>query len=153
MKSKDQILLEKAYNLILENIPTSRKSSGKAATFKDIPLEKHLTLKEILKQISDIPYYQDVLKDVQNKDLSWDVTSKTLEYAQYLLKNPLTIKQLPPVIVLDGKLQDGAHRISALYLLQNFLDPKNPYWKNVTLRVQYGKNSDINGASGQTRTD
>jgi hypothetical protein len=146
MINSDQRLLEEAYVKVLEGVPVSGKSSGKAITFKNPPIEKkNLTLEEILKEISGIPYYQEVLEDVRKKDLSWDVTSKVLEYAQYLLKNPSSIKQLPPpLIVLDGKLQDGAHRISALYLLQNLLDPNNSYWKSTTLKVHFGKSSDVN---------
>ena len=37
--------------------------------------------------------------------------------------------------VIDGKLDDGAHRISAIYLLQNLLDPDNPLWKNIKLKI------------------
>lgn len=141
--NKDQRLLEEAYISILENIPASGKSGGKAAIFKTPPLVKKLTLNQILEQVTGIPYFKEVLEDVQKNDLSWDVTSKVLEYAKYLLKNPKSIKNLPPLIVVDGKLQDGAHRISALYLLQNLLDSNNDYWKKVTLNVHFGKSSDV----------
>ena len=141
--NEDQRLLEEAYISILEGIPTSGKSGGKAAIFKTPPLEKKLTLDQILKEITGIPYFKEVLEDVQKNDLSWNVTSKVLEYSKYLLKNPQSFKNLPPLIVVDGKLQDGAHRISALYLLQKFLDPNNPYWKNITLDVHFGKSSDV----------
>jgi len=78
-----------------------------------------------------------VLQDVQNDDYSWGVTEKVMEYAKYLKQNPDSIYNLPPIIIVNGKLQDGAHRISALYLLQNNLDMDNPLWSEVKLNVEF----------------
>ena len=55
---------------------------------------------------------------------------------------------------MDGKLQDGAHRISAVYLLMKRMDITNPLWKNVKLKVEFGKSEDVlkknlTGASAQ----
>ena len=57
-------------------------------------------------------------EDEPNK-LVLPVTEKVKEYAEYMKNNPSSLKNLPPIIAINGKLQDGAHRISALYLLQN----------------------------------
>ena len=98
---------------------------------------KYLTLSEILQQVSGIPYYKGVLDDMKKGDESWVVTKKVKEYAEYMKKNPSSLKNLPPIIVIDGKIQDGAHRISAIYLLQNLLDPKNDFWKTLKLKVEF----------------
>jgi hypothetical protein len=42
-----------------------------------------------------------------------------------------------------GKLQDGAHRISALNLLRERLDRGNPLWKNIKLEVIFAKKEDL----------
>ena len=65
-------------------------------------------------------------------------------------KNPNTLKNLPPINVIDGKLDDGAHRISAIYLLQNLLDPSNSLWKTVKLKTAFYTASDIKEMMGGT---
>jgi len=86
-----------------------------------------------------VPYYNNVVDDWDAKDYSWGVTKKVIEYATYLKDHPESLAKLPPAIVLNGKFEDGAHRVSAIWLLQQRMDPKNPLWKNVKLNVQFVK--------------
>lgn len=115
--------------------PVPGPSSGKPKQFTEDQFieEKMMTVPEIIQTVQGIPYYKDVVDDLKNDDHSWEVTQKVEEYAEYLEKNPNTIKDLPPVQVIDGKLDDGAHRISAVYLLMQ----QDEYWKNVKLRVRF----------------
>jgi hypothetical protein len=98
---------------------------------------EQLTLNELIEMLDYIPYYKEVLQDVQNKEYDWGVTKKVMEYADYLKKNPESIYNLPPIIIVNGTLQDGAHRLSALYLLQNHLDSNNPLWGDTKLNVEF----------------
>jgi GNAT superfamily N-acetyltransferase len=71
-----------------------------------------------------------------------------------LKDHPESLAKLPPAIVLNGKFEDGAHRVSAIWLLQQRMDPKNPLWKNAKLNVQFVKQGvaegqDDNGISFQ----
>jgi len=123
-----------------EDAPKPGESSGAPSKFKPgTTPEKteELTLDQILKQVTGIPYYKEVLDDMKKEDESWEVTKKVKEYAEYMMKNPSSLKNLPPIIVIDGKIQDGAHRISAVYLIQNLLDSKNNFWKNLKLKVEF----------------
>jgi hypothetical protein len=133
--------------LMEENVPQSGESSGAPAKFKTgtSPEEtKFLTLDQILQQVKDIPYYKEVLDDLKKEDESWEVTKKVKEYAEYMKKNPSSLKNLPPIIVIDGKIQDGAHRISSIYLLQNLLDSKNNFWKTLKLKVEFWNSKNLN---------
>jgi hypothetical protein len=56
-----------------------------------------------------------------------------------LKDHPESLANLPPILVLNGKFEDGAHRVSAIWLLQQRMDPKNPLWKNAKLNVQFVK--------------
>ena len=118
-------------NGLLEEVPQPGESSGAPAKFKSDskPIEKFLSVKQLLQQVKDIPYYKEVLEDLKNGDNSWEVTKKVKEYAKHMMENPSSLDDLPPIIVIDGKLQDGAHRISAIYLLSNLLDPKGGWDK------------------------
>lgn len=133
------------FSITESQVPQSGESSGKAKQFKPESHQetKYLTLDEIFKTVKGIPYYNEVIADYDNQDFSWGVTAKVLEYAKYLKANPESVKQLPPLVVIDGHINDGAHRISAINLLQKRLDAKNPYWHNVKLAVVFGKGSDV----------
>jgi hypothetical protein len=129
-----------------EETPQSGESSGKPAQFKPgTKPEKteNLTLAQIIQQVKGIPYYKEVLDDLSKRDESWEVTKKVKEYAEYMKKNPSSLNNLPPIIVIDGKLQDGAHRISAIYLLQNLLDKDNNFWKNLKLKIEFWNNKSL----------
>jgi len=133
--------------LMEDNTPQPGESSGAPAKFKTGTLPEKtefLTLNQLLQQIKGIPYYKEVLDDLKKGDESWDVTKKVKEYAKYMMENPSSLKNLPPLIVVDGKFQDGAHRISAIYLLQNLLDPKNPFWKTLKLKVEFWNSKNLN---------
>lgn len=134
----------KLIDLLKENIPQPGESSGAPAKFKleSKPIIKNLTYSEILQQVSGIPYYKEVLDDLKKGDESWEVTKKVKEYAEYMKKNPSSLENLPPIIVIDGKIQDGAHRISAIYLLANLLDPKGG-WDKKKLKVNFYKKEDL----------
>ncbi len=140
IKLKDLILE------LLENVPQKGKSSGEdAIKWKSDAkvIKKDMTLDEIINNIEGIPYYKDVVVDYDKEDYSWEVTKKVVEYAEYLKKHPESIANLPPIIVVDGKLQDGAHRISAIYLLRERMDKQNLFWNNLKLKVEFGKKTDV----------
>ena len=131
---------------LLENVPQKGKSSGDPIEWKpNANIDtKELTVNEILKDIEGIPYYNNVVDDYDNEDFNnWEVTTKVIEYAEYLKKNPQSIENLSPIKVVDGKLQDGAHRISAIYLLMQRMDSTNSFWTNVKLKVEFGKSEDV----------
>jgi hypothetical protein len=130
---------------VAESVPQPGKSSGKPISWVDLKKveTKYLTLDEILKTVTGIPYYTDVVKDRDAKDFTWGVTKKVLEYARALLIRPDSYKNWPPVIVVDGKLQDGAHRISTLNLMQQRIQPNNPIWKTAKLKVEFGSANNI----------
>jgi hypothetical protein len=132
---------------LMEDVPQSGESSGAPAKFKPGTTPEKtefLTLDQLLQQVKDIPYYKEVLDDLKNGDESWGVTKKVKEYAEYMMENPSSLKNLPPLIVIDGKFQDGAHRTSAIYLLQNLLDSKNPFWKTLKLKVEFWNSKNLN---------
>ena len=58
-------------------------------------------------------------------------------FRSYLKKHPESLADLPPLIVLNGRFEDGAHRLSAIWLLQQRMDTKNPLWANAKLNVQF----------------
>ena len=100
---------------------------------------RQMTVKDIISSVPGVPYYNNVVDDWDAKDYSWGVTKKVIEYATYLKDHPESLSKLPPAIVLNGKFEDGAHRVSAIWLLQQRMDPKNPLWKNAKLNVQFVK--------------
>ena len=130
---------------VAEGFPQPGESSGKAKQFNPNAKvqTREMTLDQILATVKGIPYVNNVVDDWNAKDYSWGVTKKVIEYAQYLQKNPQSVANLPPLVVIDGQLNDGAHRLSAINLLQKRMDPKNPLWKQVKLKVKFGKSTDI----------
>jgi len=128
-----------------EGVPQPGKSSGKPISWisPERVITKYLTLDEILNSVQGIPYYNEVVKDRDAKDFSWGVTKKVLEYARELIIRSDAYKSWPPIIVLDGKLQDGAHRISTINLMQKRVQPNNPIWKNAKLKVEFGKSDNV----------
>lgn len=131
----------------LRSVPKSGESSGKPANFKDgsRPIKtEFLTLAEIINNVKEIPYYKEVLDDVLNGDESWSVTKKVKEYAEYMIKNPTSLNNLPAIIVVDNKIQDGAHRISALYLIQKLLNKNNnKFWSELKIKVEFWNSNDL----------
>ena len=124
------------------NVPQPGESSGKPLSNYEMGNmdcdTDYLTIDEILDgRIQRIPYYKEVLQDVLNDDYSWGVTNKVVEYARFMKQNPKSLKNLPPIIVVDDVIQDGAHRISAIYLLQNYMDKNNPLWNEIELEVKF----------------
>jgi hypothetical protein len=142
MNLQEQISrIQSMMGVINENIPQPGESSGSSLSDEERQgmesQTEELTVNELIDMLDYVPYYKEVLQDVQNDDYSWGVTEKVMEYAKYLKQNPDSIYNLPPIIIVNGKLQDGAHRISALYLLQNNLDIGNPLWSEVKLNVEF----------------
>lgn len=144
-KGDVQLFKPRVTKLMKEEVPQPGVSSGKAKQFKpNATLQtKQLTVSEILNTVKDIPYVNEVVVDHDNKDDSWGVYRKVIEYAKYFQQNPHSIANLPPIIVIDGKLDDGAHRLSAINLLQKRLDTNNPFWRQVKLKVQFARSSDV----------
>ena len=128
-----------------EGAPQPGKSSGKPISWisPEKVITKYLTLDEILNSVQGIPYYNEVVKDRDAKDFTWGVTKKVIEYARELIIRPDAYKNWPPIIVVDGKLQDGAHRISTINLMQKRVQPNNPIWKNAKLKVEFGKSDHV----------
>ena len=135
---------------VAEGFPQPGESSGKAKQFDPNAKvqTKEMTLDQILNSVKGIPYVNNVVDDWDAKDYSWGVTKKVIEYAQYLQKNPQSVANLPPLVVIDGQLNDGAHRLSAINLLQKRMDPKNPLWKQVKLKVNFGTSADVASEQG-----
>jgi hypothetical protein len=100
--------------------------------------EKFMSFSQIIRQLggySKIPYFNDVLEIYNNPsstDRDWEVYQKIIEYSNYLKKHPQTVQNLPPIVLANNNLKDGAHRLSALGLLA-YLDPS---WFRSQLRVR-----------------
>jgi len=134
-------LIETAEQGVAEGVPQPGPSSGAPKQFgPDAQIQtRQMTVKDIISSIPGVPYYNNVVDDWDAKDYSWGVTKKVIEYATYLKDHPESLSKLPPAIVLNGKFEDGAHRVSAIWLLQQRMDPKNTLWKNAKLNVQFVK--------------
>ena len=102
---------------------------------------RQMTVQDIISSVPGVPYYNNVVDDWDAKDYSWCVTKKVIEYASYFRDHPETVEQVPPAIVLNGQFEDGAHRVSAIWLLQQRMDPDNPRWGNAKLNVQFIKDT------------
>ena len=137
---------------VAENIPQPGESSGAPKQFgPDAKIQtRQMTVKQIISSVPGLPYYNNVVDDWDAKDYSWGVTKKVIEYATYLKQHPESLSQLPPILVLNGKFEDGAHRVSAIWLLQQRMDPKNPLWANAKLNVQFVKQGVTEGESNDT---
>ena len=124
---------------VAEGFPQPGPSSGAPQQFgSDAKIQtRQMTVKDIISSVPGVPYYNNVVDDWDSKDYSWGVTKKVIEYATYLKDHPESLAKLPPAIVLNGKFEDGAHRVSAIWLLQQRMDPKNPLWANAKLNVQF----------------
>ena len=140
--------LDKDKQGVAEGVPQPGPSSGAPKQFgADAKIQtRQMTVKDIISSIPGVPYYNNVVDDWDAKDYSWGVTKKVIEYATYLKDHPESLAKLPPAIVLNGKFEDGAHRVSAIWLLQQRMDPKNPLWKNAKLNVQFVKQGVAEGS-------
>ena len=137
---------------VSEGVPQPGPSSGAPKQFgPDAKIEtRQMTVKDIISSVPGVPYYNNVVDDWDAKDYSWGVTKKVIEYATYLKDHPESLAKLPPAIVLNGKFEDGAHRVSAIWLLQQRMDPKNPLWANAKLNVQFVKQGVAEDESNDT---
>jgi hypothetical protein len=137
---------------VAEGVPQPGPSSGAPKQFgPDAKIQtRQMTVKQIISSIPGVPYYNNVVDDWDAKDYSWGVTKKVIEYATYLKDHPESLEKLPPAIVLNGKFEDGAHRVSAIWLLQQRMDPKNPLWANAKLNVQFVKQGVAEDESNDT---
>ena len=126
---------------VTENVPQPGSSSGAPTQFAPGTQiqNQQMTAQQIISSIPGVPYYNNVVDDWDARDYSWGVTKKVIEYAEYLKQHPESLAKLPPIQVVNGKFKDGAHRVSAIWLLQQRMDPKNPLWKNAKLNVQFVK--------------
>jgi GNAT superfamily N-acetyltransferase len=124
---------------VWEDVPQPGQSSGAPTQFAPGTKiqNRQMTAKQIILSIPGVPYYNNVVDDWDAKDFSWGVTKKVIEYAQYLKQHPESLSKLPPIQVVNGEFKDGAHRVSAIWLLQQRMDPHNPLWKNAKLNVQF----------------
>jgi len=127
-------------------LPGETSDKGMDTTNLTPVSKKKMTLEEILEEIDDIAYYEDVVVDLEKGDKSWDVTKQVLKYSDYWIKNPnsLTSPDFPPInVIIPNKLNDGSHRISTLYALANHIDSDNPYWSEVKLPVHFYDPKDV----------
>jgi len=126
---------------VAEGVPQPGESSGAPKQFgPDAKIQtRQMTVKQLIASVPGLPYYNNVVDDWDAKDYSWGVTKKVIEYATYLKEHPESLSQLPSILVLNGKFEDGAHRVSAIWLLQQRMDPKNPLWADAKLKVQFVK--------------
>ena len=127
---------------VAEGFPQPGPSSGAPKQFgSDAKIQtRQMTVTDIISSVPGVPYYNNVVDDWDAKKYnSWGVTKKVIEYATYLKNHPESLAKLPPAIVLNGKFEDGAHRVSAIWLLQQRMDPKNPLWENAKLNVEFVK--------------
>jgi hypothetical protein len=145
MKKKGDRMVPNCVRVSETDVPQPGESSGAAKQFKpDADIKtKNMTVTQIMAGVKGIPYVNNVIDDWDAKNYSWNVTKKSIEYATYLKNNPQSLANLPPIIVIDGKLDDGAHRLSAINLLQKRMDPNNPLWKQARLQVKFAKGSDV----------
>jgi len=60
-----------------------------------------------------------------------------------MMQKPESLENLPSIQVLDGGLEDGSHRISAIYLLANYLDKNNLFWKEKKIKVVFYNDEDV----------
>ena len=105
---------------------------------------KYMTCDEILSSVDNVVYYREVLKDLQNNRFDWIVTLQVLDYAvgfrtsqiDYVPKIGKTIKNLPELTIKNNSLTDGSRRISAIYILQKFLDVRNPLWSELKFKIR-----------------
>jgi len=127
------------FNIETKGVPQPGESSGVPKEFgPDAKIKTlQMTVKQIILSIPGVPYYNNVVDDWDAKDYSWGVTKKVIEYAFYLKEHSESLFKLPPILVLNGKFEDGAHRVSAVWLLQQRMDPKNPMWADAKLNVQF----------------
>jgi hypothetical protein len=84
-----------------------------------------------------VPYYQNVLRNVRKGIQNDDVTNKVIEYANHFQRNPSTLLDLPPIILVNGGFCDGSHRLSAIHLLAEHLDVDNFRWNKFKLKVDF----------------
>ena len=140
---------------VAEGVPQPGPSSGAPKQFgSDAKIQtRQMTVKDIISSVPGVPYYNNVVDDWDAKDYSWGVTKKVIEYATYLKDHPESLAKLPPAIVLNGKFEDGAHRVSAIWLLQQRMDPKNPLWKNAKLNIQFVKQGVAEGGAETSWSD
>jgi 8-oxo-dGTP pyrophosphatase MutT (NUDIX family)/GNAT superfamily N-acetyltransferase len=130
-----------------ESVPQPGASSGAPTQFAPGTQiqNQQMTAKQIISSIPGVPYYNNVVDDWDAKDFSWGVTKKVIEYAEYLKQHPESLAKLPPIQVVNGQFKDGAHRVSAVWLLQQRMDPQNPLWKNAKLNVQFAQQNVAEG--------
>jgi len=139
---------------VAEGFPQPGPSSGAPTQFAPGTQiqNQQMTAQQIISSIPGVPYYNNVVDDWDAKDYSWGVTKKVIEYAEYLKQHPESLAKLPPIQVVNGKFKDGAHRVSAIWLLQQRMDPQNPLWKNAKLNVQFAQqNVEENFADGKVK--
>jgi hypothetical protein len=84
-----------------------------------------------------VPHHQQVLTNVRIGILNDDVTNKVIEYANHFQRNPSTLLDLPPIILVNGGFCDGSHRLSAIHLLAEHLDVDNFRWNKFKLKVDF----------------
>ena len=132
-------------NTINESAPLPGSTSAEGFDDANLPYEtKYMTLDEMLDEIKNIAYYEDVIEELEegpdqpDGTYDWDTVNTVIRYADYWMENPqsLTGPDFPPIQVIGSGMKDGSHRVSTLNALANNIDPDNPYWKNVELEVR-----------------
>ena len=131
---------------INESVPQPGSTSAEGFDDTDLPYEtKYMTIDEILRDIKNIAYYEDVMDDLEegpdkpDGTYNWDTVNTVVRYADYWMEYPesLTSDDFPPIQVIGNGMKDGSHRVSTLNALANHIDPENFYWKDVELEVRF----------------
>jgi len=86
---------------------------------------------------------REIRKDFLEGNRDWDVFRQVEIYANFLKENPQSIYYMPPLQVVDNGLFDGGHRVSAVYLLKNFLEKENNFWKSIKIKVEFWRSEDV----------
>ena len=82
-----------------------------------------------------VPYYAKVLNNVRKGIKNDLVTDNVTKLALKIKDNPSTLLALPPIIIVNGGLCDGSHRLSAVHLLSEHLDKENFRWSKFRFKV------------------
>jgi len=83
------------------------------------PTKKYMTIDQILNTIDNKP----------------SLTNKNTDLAIKIFKNSSICESLEPIVISNNMIQSGNDLLSAIMMLKENLDPYNPAWHNIKLKV------------------